>query len=39
MPIVFAVGGAFVIISPAVALISTVVVAALAFQFFVRRGL
>lgn len=39
MPIVFAVGGAFVFIAPAVALIGTLVVAALTFQFFVRRGL
>lgn len=37
MPIIFAVGGAFVILSPAIALVSTFVVAAL-FQFFVRRG-
>ena len=39
MPIVFAVGGAFVFIAPAVALVATLVVAALTFQFFVRRGL
>ena len=39
MPIVFAVGGAFVIISPAVALVVTLVGAAAVFHLFMRRGL
>jgi hypothetical protein len=39
LPIIFAVGGAFVLIAPAVALISTVVMAAVTFQLFIRRGL
>lgn len=38
MPIVFAVGGAFMIIAPAISLVVTMIVAGVVFRFFVRRG-